>query len=122
MRMILLISQLLSYSNNIDALHTFTKMIQIRFIIIIIIFLPNYKKWCLKYLEKKWLKSLPPLKFASKKIERLDSNFNPHLYYDHEQYFEILVKFKEVIANHQKRRKKIYLRKQSSEQLKFLEY
>ena len=35
MRMILLISQLLSYSNNIDALHTFTKMIQIRFIIII---------------------------------------------------------------------------------------
>ena len=35
MRMILLISQLLSYSNNIDALHAFTKMIQIRFIIII---------------------------------------------------------------------------------------
>ena len=41
-----------------------------------------------------------------KKIERLDSNFNPHLYYDNEQYFEILVKVKEAIAKHQKRRKK----------------
>ena len=53
-----------------------------------------------------------------KKIERLDSNFNPHLYYDNEQYFEILVKFKEAIAKHQKRRKKIHLRKQSSECLR----
>ena len=42
-------------------------------------YLPNYKKWCLKYLEKKWLKCLPPLKFVLKKIERLDSNFKPHL-------------------------------------------
>ena len=80
-------------------------------------YLPNYKKWYLKYLQKKWLKSLTPLKFVLKKIERLDSNFNPHLQYDNEQCFETLLKFKEVIAKRQKRRKKVYLRKQSSEQL-----
>ena len=74
-------------------------------------YLPNYKKWCLKYLEKKWLKSLPPLKFVLKKIERLDSNFKPHLYYDNEQYFETLVKFKEVIAKREKRRKKNIFKK-----------
>ena len=32
-------------------------------------YLPNYKKWCLEYLQKKWLKSIPSLKLVLKKVE-----------------------------------------------------
>ena len=32
-------------------------------------YLPNYKKWCLEYLQKKWLKSLPSLKLVLKNME-----------------------------------------------------
>ena len=81
-------------------------------------YLPNYKKWCLECLQKKWLKSLPSLKLALKKIEQQDDNFNPYLYLDNEQYYETLVKFKEIITKREKRRKNIYLRKQSSKQLR----
>ena len=32
-------------------------------------YLLNYKKWCLEYLQKKWLKSIPSLKLVLKKVE-----------------------------------------------------
>ena len=53
-----------------------------------------------------------------KKIEQQDANFNPYLYHDNDQYYKTLVKFKEIITNREKRRKNIYLRKQSSKQLR----
>ena len=81
-------------------------------------YLPNYKNWCLEYLQKKWLKSLPSLKLVLKEIEQQDANFNPYLYHDKEQYYETLAKFKEIMTKREKRRKNIYLRKQSSKQLK----
>ena len=56
MRMILLISQLLSYSNNIDALHTFMKMIQIRFIIIIIFFFTKLQEMVSEVLREEVVK------------------------------------------------------------------
>ena len=72
-------------------------------------YLPNCKKWCLEYLEKKWLKSLPSLKLVLKKIEQQDANCNPYLYHDNEQYYETLVKYKEIITKPEKRRKKKYI-------------
>ena len=74
-------------------------------------YLPNYKKWCLEYLQKKWLKSLPSLKLVLKKIEQQDANCNPYLYHDNEQYYETLVKFKEIITKPEKRRKKYIFKK-----------
>ena len=71
-------------------------------------YLPNYKKRYLEYLQKKWIKSLLSLKLVLKKIEQQDANFNPYLYHDNEQYYETLVKFKEIITKREKR-KNIYI-------------
>ena len=53
-----------------------------------------------------------------KKIEQQNANFNPYLYHDNEQYYKTLVKYRKNITNREKRRKNIYLRKQSSKQLR----